>query len=174
MSVAIDNKTAIKIASIIAETARPYECLRDAREHGVYVIPVRDEAIELCLPLASRFVHAIVKLPGVSRVEVEDLEQAASLGIIEGVDSFKPSMGVKIQTHLWMRMRLRVNQERALGHWVIMRPPKSLIEKYMSGQLSTKEQEAYLFKFVQPESIAGEESKPYGDANRNINYGGSW
>lgn len=150
MSKAITAETSRKVAQIILNGCSPHKNLRTAREHGMHVIPYRDAAIELCLPYADRLVSTFIKLPAMSRVDADDLKQAARMGVVEGVDNFEPHRGVQIQTHLFMRMRYRINRECEMGHWTIMRPPKEMVQRYMSGQMTPGEQEAYLNKFIRP------------------------
>lgn len=133
-----------------------HESLRAAREAGVDVIRTRDEVVEVCMPYGTRLARQLIRLPGLSRCEFDDIEAAAFLGVVEGVDSFKPYIGVHIQTHLWNRIRKRMNEERALGHWVICKPPRNMIADYMGGKMTPLEVESYLDTFIRPYAVPGE------------------
>lgn len=126
----------------------PHSCLRDAREAGVYVLPVRDRVVSICHPYAVRLAHRLIHLPDSSRIDPADLEGAAMLGLVEGVDSYQPRRGVQIQTHLWNRIRKRLNEERIKGHWTVMRPPWDLASRYMAGRMSESEQRSYVDTYV--------------------------
>lgn len=132
---------------MIAQACDPHSCLRVAREAGIWVTPVRDRAVEMCLPLAGKMVGSL-DIPAISRVEREDLQQAAAMAIVEGVDSFEPHRGVQIQTHLWMRMKWRIKHECWQSHWTIRRPTRKQFEAYMKHELVGSEREAYLQSFV--------------------------
>lgn len=150
MSVAISKKDAHRISVLIASACDPHSCIKHAREAGIYVTPIRDQVVELCLPLAAKMVGG-VKLPPASRVERDDLEQAAAMAIIEGVDAFQPAMGVQIQTYLWMRMVGHVDRQCLRDHWTVMRPTRAEWHRFTRGQMTESEREAYLHRYVAPE-----------------------
>lgn len=161
----IDSTRATRL---VIQVIGSHECIRDARVAGVQVIRVRDEVVTICMPYAYRLAHQLVKLPGVSRIDSQDIEGAALLGLVEGVDSFQPRKGVQIQTHLWNRIRKRVNEERVMGHWAIMRPPRSQVDRYMSGDMNKAEIEHYLDTFVRPHAsnMTGDDGMNQGTGDR--------
>lgn len=128
------------------------DSLKDAKEQGLYVTRQRDRAIELCMPLAPRTVERMTTIPWASRVEFADLEAAALLGIVEGIDSFQPrhSGAAQVSTHLWFRIVKRIYEEVEANHWTIMRPPRDQVRPYMKGAMSEDERHRYIATFVRP------------------------
>lgn len=108
----------------------------------------RDDIIESAVPYGRRFVGRL-RLPTMSRIEVEDLEGVAGLAIVEGIDSFDHTRGVAITTHLTFRLHKRI-YEAKLDHWGIMKPPKKLAKDYLAGRLTALEQDAYIDRYVRP------------------------
>lgn len=144
-----------QVRSIIVGVIGEHSTIRDAREAGVYVIPARDRAIEMCLPLAPRTIHKLTTIPWASRVEFDDLEGAACQGIVEGIDRFQPrktykGQPIKVNTYLYLWIRKRVLEEVAANHWSIMRPARALMESYMKGELDPFEREAYMDDYLRP------------------------
>lgn len=135
---------------IIIEAVGEYASIREARIAGCKIHRERDEVIELCLPYAPPIVGKLMKLPGASRVDKQDLESAAALGICEGVDSFEHRKGVLITTHIWWRIFKQIQEERLMSHWTIMKPPDNLMREYMRGDMTEREQDAYINQFVRP------------------------
>lgn len=144
-----------RVHHIIRTACGQYVSLREARVAGLPMMRARDEVVALCMPLATKFV-AKINLPASSRVERGDLEQAACWAIVEAVDSFDHTKGVNIQTHLWNRMRLRVQRERDAQHWTVMKPPRWMSESYMSGRMNSAEKQQYLDRFINPGGLTHE------------------
>jgi hypothetical protein len=149
---AIDHRL---VRRIIVEAIGSHACLADAREAGVYVIPARDRAIEVCMPLAPRTVRKLASIPWASRIEQGDLEQAALLGIVEAIDSYDPSRThngkpISVTTHLFWRIRKRVYEEIANNHWIIAKPTRSDMESYMKGTMTDSERMAYVNAVLLP------------------------
>lgn len=141
----IDSQRA---ALLIARACGPYETLGQAMVAGRRVQRERDEAVEICMPYAGRLVNKLIVLPAQSRVEYQDLEGAALLGLVEAIDSFEHRRGVQIQTHCYFRMFKRICDERAQSHWTTAKPPRALIDKFMSGRMTPEEQQSYIVQFV--------------------------
>lgn len=142
-----------RVHRVIVDAIGPHASLREASKAGIYVVPARDEAVRLCLPLVDRTVNALLKrMPDWSRIERDDLFQAASLGMFEGVDRFEPARGVQVQTVIWNWMRMRMNRERDLHHWTIMKPPHKEIVLFMSGGMDQQQQDHYMNKYILPNS----------------------
>jgi DNA-directed RNA polymerase specialized sigma subunit len=143
------------VRRIITAAVGPHASLREARENGVYVMPSRDRAIELCMPLAPRTIERLTAIPWASRVEFADLEAAALQGIVEGVDRYQPrklykGKPIQVNTYLHLWIRKRVYEEVQQNHWAIMRPPRSHVEPYMQGVMSQSERETYIDTFLKP------------------------
>lgn len=159
MAERVDSQKARKL---VIQAVGPHKSILVAREQGCDVIRLRDEVITICMPYAMRLARGLIRLPGVSRIEIQDIEGAALLGLVEGIDNFEyrrcfNGKPIQIQTHLWNRIRKRVNQERALGHWAIMRPPHAMVERYMSGNMTATETQSYIDMFVKPHAIPGDD-----------------
>lgn len=162
----------VAVRELILSAVGEHESLREARQAGVYVIPVRDEAITMCAPLAARTVDHLIRMPDMTRIEKRDLEQAAILGIIEGVDTYqprrlyrtpadrkagRPGRPIQVNTHLFFRIRKRVYEEVATAHWSIMRPNRAEMERYMKNAMTEGERRAYINTYMQAISETYEE-----------------
>lgn len=148
----IDNAL---VRRIIIDAIGPHASLQQARERGCYVVPARDRAIELCMPLAPRTVRAMTKIPFASRVERSDLEQAALLGIVEAIDTYEPrrmhdGRPIQVNTHLFWRIRKRVYEEIANGHWVLARPTRADMDAYFKGTMTEGQRQAYINSVLLP------------------------
>lgn len=152
MSERIDEK---RVRAVIFNAIGPWSCLAEASQNGVFVVPRRDRAIELAMPLAGRAAEHLVRLPWASRVRREDVEEAAIEGLIEAVDSYEPRRcyrGTPIlpSTHFFWRIRKRVYEEIQDTHWLIAKPSRADIESYMKGQMSESERIAYVNAVLRP------------------------
>jgi len=144
---------------LISQACCGHASLAAAMCAGLSVHRERDEAITICMPYAGRIVNKLISLPSMSRCEFDDLEAAALLGLVEGVDSYEYQRPVQIQTHIYYRMWKRISDERAISHWATMRPPRALIDKFMAGHLSPAEEAEYIKKFVAVSIMPGEEEE---------------
>lgn len=148
------------IRGVISEAIGTYPSFLAAREANVFVVPARDLAIEMASPLAPRLARTLIRVPWTSRIQYEDLEQAAMLGIIEGIDSFEPAKTyedkrgkthlVKPSTHLFWRIRKRVLEEVQDTHWIVAKPTRADIEAYMKNEMAPNEREAYIRAVLRP------------------------
>lgn len=149
----VDTK---RVRMVILEAIGESCCMSAAREAGLTVIAARDEAIEMCLPLGPRFVEKLTFLTHDSRIDKSDLVQAASMGIVEGVDSFQPrkmhqGRPIDISTHLYFRIRKRVYEEIVSGHWGNMKAPRALAEQFMKGgrgEMTEVDRVVYIHTFL--------------------------
>jgi hypothetical protein len=138
-----------RVRRIIVDAVGHYATLAEAERAGVYVVPARDEAIELAMPLAPRAAQVLVRLPWASRCEESDIEQAACLGLIEAMSTYDVTRTYKGRpilpsTHLYWRIRKRVYEEVQDTHWTISRPARADIERYMKeGAMDDAERVAY-------------------------------
>jgi hypothetical protein len=145
-----------QIHARIVNAIGPYSSLRHARENGVYVHRVRDDVALRLMPFAKRLANSLVKLPTSSRMSLDEIESAALLGLIEGVDSFEPRRGVRISTHLFIRIRKSVRRECENNHWVTYRAPRTAAERYLSGRMTESEMAAYAECHLKSFAIPGE------------------
>lgn len=139
-----------KVARIILAAVGPHECLLEAREHGLRVDKARDEAIELCIPTAHHFVEALYHASPASRIERDDIRQAAMIAVIRGVDVYRPRNpdGAIITTFLWYKIRKAIQREVQNTHWATMKPPQAMVERYMSRDMEEDEREQYDAIFI--------------------------
>ena len=84
----------------------------------------RDELIVNHLPLVKRIAyHLLGRLP--STVQVDDLIQAGTLGLIEAAKNYDPSQGASFETYAGIRIRGSILDEVRHGDW----SPRSLHKK---------------------------------------------
>lgn len=156
MSDRIDH---VRIRQIILEAVGPWSCIHEARENGIWLVPARDLAIELALPLGPRIAQQYAnRMPSTTRVEIKDLEQAGRQGVLEGVDRYnphklyrskadikagRPAKPIQVDTYLYLWVRKRVLEEIAGTHWRITKPPRKEMERYMKGEMSDDECHEY-------------------------------
>ncbi len=148
------------VRGIILEAIGPYKNFREAREHGVNVTIARDRVIELCVEFAPAAINKLAQIPRSSRIERDDLLQAAVLGIIESLDSFQPrktykGQRIKVVTHIFWRVRKRVYKEVEEHHWNIMKPAQRDAEAYMQGKLDPDAHEKYNLDFMTVHQVPG-------------------
>lgn len=149
------------VNALAKECCAGHKSIRVARENGANVMEMRGRIIEMLMPSAYRVVASFRRLPRASRVQYDDMIQSAMQGMIEGVDSFEPDRGNKIQTHIWYQIRYRVMRGALSDHWVVMRPPQRLIEKFMCGNLEADEYKQYVEKAFGAEHV--DEVRRYSD-----------
>lgn len=150
----VERLQAEPIRRLIIQAIGPHRCLREAREAGINVIPVRDRIIEMCMPYARRVSQQIANtMPRSTRLEIIDIEQAAMVGIIIAVDSYEPAKRyddkpIHVSTHLYFRIRKHVYEEISDAHWTIMKPPRDQVRPYMKGNMGPLDHEHYISTFV--------------------------
>lgn len=150
MSERIDH---VRVRQVILDAIGPHGCIHEAREAGVYLMPARDLAIELAMPMGPKIAQQYAnKMPRNTRVEIADLEQASRQGVLEGVDRYEPrklykGRPIQADTYLYLWIRKRVLEEIACTHWSITRPPRKEMERYMKGEMTDEEVHHYT-KFV--------------------------
>lgn len=140
---------------LIKQAVGPYPSIREARCNGRHVIAQRDEAITICMPYVSPIVGKLMKLPGASRVEREDLESAGTQGLIEAIDLYEyrrtyNDKPIALTTVLYAWIRKRINEERETSHWAIMKPSQHDARLYMVGRMDQQETDNYINMFVRP------------------------
>lgn len=143
----------LAVRKIIEDVIGPWSCINEANERGVYVVAARDRAIELAMPMGPKIAQQYAnRMPPTTRVEIDDLEQASRLGVLEGISRFKPATlyqgkPVRVDTYLYVWIRKHVLEEIADTHWRITRPPRKEMERYMKGTMTDQEAHHYA-KFV--------------------------
>lgn len=153
MSDRIDH---VLIRQVILDAIGPWQCIHEAREQGVYLIPARDRAIELAMPLGPKIAQQYRnRMPDGTRVEIRDLEQAGRQGVLEGIDRYQPrklykGKPIQVDTYLYLWVRKRVLEEIAGTHWRIQRPSRDEMERYMKGQMTDQEYYDYANTVLAP------------------------
>lgn len=142
MSERIDH---VRIRDIIVEAIGPWSCIHEARENGVFLIPARDLAVELAMPMGPKIAQGYAnRMPSTTRCEILDIEQASRQGVLEGIDRYKPwtlylGKPVRVDTFIYLWIRKRVLEEIASTHWRITKPPRKEMERYMKGEMTDAE-----------------------------------
>lgn len=137
-----------KAKRLIIAAIGPHASLREAAAAGLNVAKQRAHIIELCMPLVEPYVKKLVKLPGASRVELDDLYSSGLEGLITGIDRYNPNGGAAVNTYAYNWIMLRTREEIQRSHWQTMKPPRGQIHHFMSGQMDDDEREAYLDKYI--------------------------
>lgn len=141
-----------RIERIIRACIGRHENIHAARLAGVFLIPARDRAVELALPYGMRLASSTFRrIPDGSRIELRDLEQAASIGIINGIDRFKPAAGNQVTTvlHTWVDKHLKIEIEE--NHWRTAKPSKADRRRYFGRDgMSDDERRDYETAFMAP------------------------
>lgn len=143
----------LRVRRIVLDAIGPHSCIAAAREAGIFLIPSRDQAVEIAMPMGPKIAQQYVnRMPDNTRVEIDDLEQASRQGVLEGIDRYEPRKlykgnPIQADTYLYLWIRKRVLEEIAGTHWRITRPPRKEMERYMKGEL-TDEQAHHYAKFV--------------------------
>lgn len=141
------------------EAIDTHPSFRIAREHGLNVLDLRDTVVGICEPMVPGTVRKLVRLPVHSRIEYADLVQAGILGLIEAVDSYEPRKVVKhngkprfmrLSSHAWWRIRKRVFEEVQETHWMLTRPPRSEVERFMKDEMDDFERAVYINTVLAP------------------------
>lgn len=146
MSEAIDHA---RVRQIIVDVIGRYSCIAEAAERGVYVVPARDEAIRIALPMGSRMAQQYRnRMPDDTRVTIKDLEQAGALGVVQAVNRYKPATlykgrPVRFDTYAYNWIRKYVLEEIADTHWIITCPPRTERERYFKDEMSEVERIEY-------------------------------
>ncbi len=109
----------------------------------------RDRLIEEHIPMiryvAGRFA---IKLP--KHVDIEDLESAGTIGLIDAVDKFDPSKGIKLKTYAEIRIRGAILDELRSRDYL----PRSVREKCSHVKTAYAEMENKLGRSATDEEIA--------------------
>lgn len=163
MSERIDHEL---IRQIILTAIGPWACIHEAREHDVFLIPARDRAVELAMPLGPRIAQQYAnRMPRETRVEILDLEQAGRQGVLEGIDRYKPrkiyqspsdkkagrpGKPIQVDTYLYLWIKKRVLEEIAGTHWRVSKPPRKDMERYMKGEMTELENLEYVNSVTMP------------------------
>lgn len=144
------------IRQIVLQAIGHYSCIHEARENGVYLIPARDRAIELAMPMGPKIAQQYRnRMPEGTRVEISDLEQAARQGVLEGIDRYQPrklhrGRPIQVDTYLYLWIRKRVLEEIADTHWLITKPPRDERERFFKDEMSEPERVEYANLVLSP------------------------
>lgn len=153
MSERIDH---VRIRTIILDAIGPYGCIHEAREHGIFLIPARDRAIELAMPMGPKIAQQYRnRMPDGTRVDINDLEQAGRQGVLEGIDRYQPrklyrGRPIQVDTYLYLWIRKRVLEEIAESHWLITKPPRDERERYFKDEMTELERIEYANLVLSP------------------------
>ena len=144
----VDNDAVI---ILIRRACDPHTTINDAMIAGVpSARRASDRIVEYYADYAAKLSSNMCrKIPYDSRVEHEDMRAAALLGLVEAVNSYDITRGVMLTTHIWNRVRKRVNQEIIASHWHTLKPPKNMAEKYLGSGLDPEKALDYHRKCMQ-------------------------
>lgn len=143
-----------RCSQIIIAACGPHRTFAKAREAGLWIKPQRDEVAALCYPFAIKEAAKIAhRMPSDSRCSKEDMESAALVGLVEGIDHYDPrnEKGAHILTYCFWTIRRNVYADIHQSHWGVMKPRREDVQAFMSNRLSQEEREAYVAMFVTPQ-----------------------
>lgn len=132
---------------VLFEHVGNYGTIRDALIAGSFKYSIRDEIIELNMPLAVYFADKFWRR-GKGVCGRDDLRSAAYMGLTEAVDSFEPSRRKRFPEWAQHRIRKRLVMEWEATHWTSVKPPKKLRADFYAGRLSDEEYEDYKNKYM--------------------------
>lgn len=146
------------VRQLIVDLVGEHRSIQHAEQQGVYVVPVRDKVIELCLPYGNRCMQRLFIMPEASRVDVRDLEQAAAVGICEAVANYdvtKRHNGrpIAITTHLYVWVRKHVFETVWRDHWSILKPSKRDFDTFVKDGMSPEERTLYNQTVLAPVTV---------------------
>lgn len=125
-----------------------------AAEAGIHITPARDRVVEICIPLAAIGVRKYgSRIPTLSRIERDDLLQAALEGILHAVNDYDPrhtynGRPLQINTWLFFRIRKEIYREISDHHWTISKPSWTDRENYMNDRLSADDRALYIDEYL--------------------------
>lgn len=128
------------------------------------VSPPREEAacrVERHLDLVFRIArHLAARLP--SSVELDDLVQAGTLGLIDAARNFQDDQGASFETYASIRIRGAMIDETRRGDWV----PRSVHRKYRGLISATRAVEQRTGRAATAPQVAAELQVPLDDYHR--------
>lgn len=137
-----------EIRQLIIRTIGTYGCIDEARQAGLYVTPGRDRAIELALPLGTKLAQArYSRLAEGTRLTFNDLEQAAHIGVIRGIDIYEPARGVLVSTVCTTWINNEMGTEFEKNHWRSVKPTKAMIRAYCGRGMDPAQRRQYELQF---------------------------
>jgi len=104
-----------------------------------------EENVSMIRYIAGRFA---IRLP--KHIDVEDLESAGTIGLIDAVDKFDPSRGIKLKTYAEIRIRGAILDELRSRDYL----PRSVREKCTMVKAAYSEMENRLGRSATDEEIA--------------------
>lgn len=157
-----------EIRKIIIDAIGDHSCLLEAQLAGEFVVPARDRAIELALPLGPRLAQKMFnKMPEETRVEIEDLEQASRIGVMLGIDRYNPSIlyqsptdkkagrpgrPIQVNTYCQIWVRKFIFEEIAETHWRVAKPTREDRERFFNDSMSHDERVLYAHLVLTPKT----------------------
>ena len=110
----------------------------------------RKRLIEENAPMV-RYIAGRIAIRIPKHVDVFDLESAGLIGLIDAIDRFDPSRGIKLQTYAEFRVRGAILDELRARDWL----PRSVRDKYSNLKATYSHLEGKLGRSATDEEVAG-------------------